>query len=267
MHLGAEEAMAVRRVGPPRRADPWSRILGRWLRAMLWIGGLAWALNWGFHWVMEPTTLPMGRVRIDGEIRHMPPDSLKQAVASQLTDSFFGLDLEQVRTTLEALPWVAQASVRRVWPGTLEVWVEERQALAQWGERGLVTPEGVVFLPEPESMPEGLIGLDGPKGSGPEVVNRYRWLRERLAPHQLEIARLTLNARGAWTLELKDGPLLQLGKRDLEARLDLFLRHYPGLRQQGMPRTVDLRYPNGFAARMQYPTDNKPQPRKEGHKG
>ena len=41
-----------------------------------------------------------------------------------------------MQQAFEAVPWVRQATVRRVWPGQLLVQLEEHQAVASWDGRG-----------------------------------------------------------------------------------------------------------------------------------
>ena len=67
------------------------------------------------------------------------------------------------------------------------------------------------------------------------------------------MSRLRLDARGAWTLELEQGPLVHLGSRDLAARVERFLRLFPRLMASGAGRmaVVDMRYANGLAVRWQ----------------
>lgn len=46
--------------------------------------------------------------------------------------SLIGFDAEAARERIASLPWVEQAAVRKVYPHTLEVRIEERQAFAIW---------------------------------------------------------------------------------------------------------------------------------------
>lgn len=225
--------------------------LGRWLLAALLFGGLASGALWGGAWLLTPNNVPMQRIRVVGEIRHTRQALLEQTLASRLQGSFFGLELEQVRAAVEALPWVTRASVRRIWPSTLEVWVKEREALARWGKDGVVSPEGVVFMPESGTVPPHLAHLSGPSDSAPEVVDGYNRMRRRLQQPGLglDIARLQLSERRAWTLDLNNGVRLYLGNIDVDQRLNRFLKQLPGLAQQGEMEHVDARYTNGFAVR------------------
>lgn len=237
----------------PQQEQPSSRgtVIIRWLVALVLLGGLVGSGIVGAMWLAAPDNVPLERVRIDGELRHTGRELLRRTLAGELRGSFFSLDLEAVRAAVEALPWISRASVRRVWPGTLVVHIEEREALARWGDQAVVSPGGEVFEPEPQSVPEGLARLSGPQQNAPEVVDRYRWMRRRLAQQGLEIAQLRLSRRHAWSVQLRGGLWLHLGNRDLERRMERFLAHFPRLDEQRGLVQVDLRYSNGFAVLRQ----------------
>jgi cell division protein FtsQ len=227
----------------------------------LLIGGAAW----GVAWVSLPGNVPVALVRVDGDIKHTKREMLRRALADRLSDGFFGLNLDAIREAAEALPWVTQASVRRVWPGTLVIRVREREALALWGDRGAVSPEGEVFWPDPDSVPRGLPRLTGPEGSAAQLVQRFQRLGQRVAEKGLSLTRLDLSERHAWTLELSNGLRMSLGTRDPEGRLDRVLRHLPALGAQGEPELVDARYANGFAVRWRaHSSKDDPQAGTEG---
>ena len=64
---------------------------------------------------------------------------------SRHTTSLFGFDIKAARTRVLALPWVKEASVRRVYPDTLLVDIEEHAPFARMLQRGrihLVTVDG-----------------------------------------------------------------------------------------------------------------------------
>jgi cell division protein FtsQ len=221
----------------------------RWGSATALLGGLAGGAIWAAMWLGAADNVPLERVRIDGDIRHTKRAVLERTLAKGLRGSFFSLDLNTVRRALEDLPWVTRASVRRVWPATLVVRVEERRALARWGEDGVISPEGEVFTPDPDSLPKRLAILAGPLDSATNIAKRYGWLRQRLSAREMEIARLQMSDRHAWILELRDGPRLYFGNRDFEPRFERFLKHYPRLAAQGAVEQMDFRYANGFAVR------------------
>ncbi len=64
--------------------------------------------------------------------------------------SLVGFDVDAARDRVAALPWVETAAVRKVYPHTLEVRIEERQAFALWqkgGELSVIERSGHVIAP------------------------------------------------------------------------------------------------------------------------
>ena len=65
----------------------------------------------------------------------------------------------------------------------------------------------------------------------------------------MRLTRVELDPRGAWELELANGVEVRLGRMDLEARLERFLRVASPLvaTRQGEIAYIDMRYSNGFS--------------------
>jgi len=66
---------------------------------------------------------------------------------SQAERGFFNLDIATIQKEVEALPWVDKAYVRRVWPESISVHLEEHSAVARWGREGLVSDNFKLFFP------------------------------------------------------------------------------------------------------------------------
>ncbi|MBZ9799510.1 cell division protein FtsQ/DivIB [Mesorhizobium sp. ES1-4] len=64
--------------------------------------------------------------------------------------SLIGFDAEAARERIATLPWVQVAAVRKVYPHTLEVRVEEREAFALWqqgNDLSVIEKDGAVIAP------------------------------------------------------------------------------------------------------------------------
>lgn len=193
---------------------------------------------------------PLRAVRFDGDLGHVREQDLQRVVSAELRGGLLLVDVARLRRAVEALPWVASASVRRVWPDALRITVTEQVPVARWNEAGLLNGDAEVF--RPESLPDELPLLGGPAGSEREVLTAYRWLSTRLAGIRQRVTAVTLDARRAWTLELAGGTSLVLGREDMEARVERLIDTWSRLDMAGRkPRVIDLRYPNGFAVRWQ----------------
>lgn len=249
-----------RRQAQPRRADrttgrrawrQWAaeRRLGRWVGALVVAGVVLGALGWGAGVLVEPTTLPIRQVRLQGSFAHVGPDRVRALVAAHVHGGFFAVDVAGVQGAVEGLPWVAHASVRRVWPDTLAIAIDEQRPLARWAPGGLVDVQGRVFKPAPKSYPSNLPVFAGPADTARMLTARYHEVRKLLGPLGLSVARLSLDKRRAWRLTLDNHVELVLGREDSLARLRRFAEVYPKVLapRVGKIVRVDLRYTNGFA--------------------
>ncbi|MBA4141504.1 MAG: FtsQ-type POTRA domain-containing protein [Nitrosospira sp.] len=190
----------------------------------------------------------VGGSEANGRLRHVTREQIAGIVQSEVRGNFFTVDLEAVRNAFKKLPWVRIAAVRRVWPQGLEVTLEEHVALASWGSNALVNVHGEVFNAAPD---ERLPLFEGPEGSSLEMARQHAVFNTLLEPLQQNIKEMNLSARRAWRLRLESGMVLELGREQMEPRLERYVlvhgRSSAFLAQQ--LSYVDLRYPGGFAAR------------------
>ena len=197
---------------------------------------------------------PLDRIELTHALERTTRADIEAALRGRIGGNFFALDAHEVRAALERLPWVRRASVRRVWPDRLEVALEERVALARWGEHALVDVQGERFAAT-SSAPLPL--FIAPEGTEHELAVRYARFSQALAPLGTRLERLVLTPRFAWQLTLDNGLQIMLGRDadGAEARLERFVAAYPATvaRVVRAHHYVDLRYPNGFALRVQEP--------------
>jgi cell division protein FtsQ len=199
-------------------------------------------------WLLEPQRFPVSSVEIKGTLKNTTRAEIEAALP-RAAANFFAVDLAAVRAGVERLPWVRHVAVRRVWPGRLEVTLEEHVALARWGDDALVNVQGERFFARTK---ETLPWFVAPAGTAAEVARRYRRFSEIVAPLGTRVERVVLSPRHAWQLRLANGVHLMLG-RDAdaaEARLQKFVDAYPATSAARKHEYVDLRYPNGFALRV-----------------
>jgi cell division protein FtsQ len=225
----------------PRFSINWSALL----LPPLVLGGLALAAP-ALQRVLDR---PVRALVIEGTFQRVTPIQIEAALAPGLERGFLSLDLEALHARLASVPWVDSVHMRRAWPDTLIVRVTEHRAAARWGERGLLDVRGELFTERPPHAFPELPELDGPPGTERQVASLYLALRNRLAAAQLGIESLRLDSRGAWSLGLKSGQEIRLGRRNLNARVDRFFEVVaPALADQfNRVSYVDLRYTNGFA--------------------
>ena len=229
----------------------WRLVFGLLLSAALVAGAGYWlrSLEW-----------PIEVVRIDGETRFSDREALQKVVTTHVQAGFFGTDLPALRADLKAMPWVRDASLRRVWPDRLDVDIREHEPAAVWNGDALVSTRGAVFAPETFDF-ENLPRLRGPEGQAANMLARRHRFDLLLMPAGMRVAGLELDERRSWSAELDDGLRVRLGREEIDARLERLVAAWPAIMagQSERIRRVDLRYPNGFAIAWHEGTSDSPE--------
>jgi len=203
----------------------------------------------------------------DTELHYVSSESVRAVIAKRFDGNFFTVDLDEAREAFESVPWVRHASIRRIWPGTLRVQIEEEQPLALWNENQMINTWGEAFTANTGELDDDteLPQFSGPEGTEGLVVQRYAELARWFAPLDLHVRELDLSPRYAWKATLSNGLVLDLGRDPgadapdphgvpgalpFAASIQRFVQAWPTVVSRLEGRTVtqaDLRYPNGFA--------------------
>lgn len=234
------------------------------LAAALLVLALALIAWGGARWIANQPHFAIRAVVVEGidgtTLEHMSAERIARVCVPRITGTFFTADLGQARNAFESLPWVRTASVRRQWPDRLVVRLEEHRALARWNDEGgnrFVSVRGEAFnAPGETALGARLPLLSGPEGSEADVARQYEALKTRLAAIGKAPQVVALSPRQAWTMRLADGLVVEIGREQpsssVLSRVERFVAHYAATVGQMAARVevVDLRYPNGFAARV-----------------
>ena len=220
---------------------PWSRI------ATIVIVVVAITMGHvGTLWLMDR---PIDSVKINGAFERVSAVQLEEVLSPHVQTGFLNADLHAMRADLANIPWVANASVRRRWPGSIEVQIIEQQHSACWGERGLLNIKGELFVMEASHVPVELPRLDGPDGFEGKVAAMYFHIEKRLEQRGMGAVSLRLDGRGAWEFELNNGIQVRLGASTVEQRLNRFFIALDRVLSSQVEHVdyIDMRYTNGFA--------------------
>jgi cell division protein FtsQ len=227
----------------------WNRpTLLNWIANFLFAVSVVAMLYAALYVVVHLPIFPLREVKVEGQLTHVTREQVKLIVAKHLRGNFFTLDLVKSRDAFEKLPWARNVSVRRRWPDKLEVVVEEHQALARWGSIALVNTHGELFHAASGSE---LPVFYGPGDGVIEVASQYGEFSKILKVANLNIASLALTPRRAWKITTSDGMVVELGRVEMQPRLEKFAKVYSST-LAGLNKKIayaDLRYPNGFAVR------------------
>lgn len=245
----------------PRRRRAFDR--GAWTRVGIVAGtaalGLALAVL-GIRAVLTSASLTVTEITVEGTSR-MPEGAVREELADLVGQGMFDVDLDEWRDRVRRLSWVADASMRRVMPGTVAVTITERQpmAIGRIGDTlSVIDRRGVIidaFGPNYRDLDLPII--DGLAYADEEAVSALEQSRALLAVRLLSELQRTpdlatrvsqidvSDARNAVIVIKGDTTLLQLGDARFTERLQAYLDLAPTLREDVPDAdSVDLRYGN-----------------------
>jgi len=228
----------------------------RWATRIALAAAVACALAAALLWTVQRPRFDFQRIEVVGQLRHVSRAAIRAAIAGRLRGNFFTMRLAESRAAFEAIPWVASASVRRVWPDRLVVTLVERRAVGVWSDGRVVSDAGQLFDVNPaEAELDGpQVEFSGPPGLAADAVAKLGSFRDALRALPATLAAIDISNRASWSLRTQSGQTLDLGRDDppgsVQARLDAIAANYPLVLAQmsGPPGHIDARYNNGFAA-------------------
>ena len=207
-----------------------------------------------WHYQIELGTITRSKERplvfsVSGDWQRLSKSEVESQLEKLELPSFVGANVQTIRDAVEAIPWVARAQVRKEWPNILRIAVEEREAIGRWNKTWLLSANGEKFFAQAPDL--ALPTLAGPKGNHTTVLNRYDAVQAMIKPLGLAVQNIVLSERNAWTILLDNGLELNLGREDIEKRVETFIRYYPALKDQhgDSLEYLDFRYETGIAVR------------------
>lgn len=193
---------------------------------------------------------PIRYVRIEGAFEGLEPQQFETAIRPLVQGSFLTTSLSTLEAAAREVSWVGDVTVSRVWPDTLIFKVEELDPVARWGDRQLISSTGKVFnRPVSKVDFDHLPMLKGPVGRERDVLAMQGQLDQKFAATGTHVVKLSLSERLAWTATLASGLEITYGNLSPAESTERLLELLPHLQEQHQAeiKTVDLRYPRGFA--------------------
>jgi len=190
-------------------------------------------------------------VALSGE-RHVSREEVLATAGVTGTSSLLFLDVDAARERLKTHPWIADATVLKLFPGELQIGIKERAAFALWQKDGrvsVIADDGTVL--EPFVNPR-LRRLPLVVGAGAEKRAKHFLARlERFPQIGDQVRAVVLIAERRWNLRLRNGLDVKLPEKNVEAALELLMaldRDKKLLSRDIV--AVDLRLPDRVVVRL-----------------
>lgn len=228
------------RVRLPRLAVP-TAVWG-WLLSV----SLVAAASYGGHQLYS--SWPVKEIKVEGRLQAWSAAELIQQLDWVKQESFFSLDVEQVRQELQSLPLLHQVKVQKRWPGIVIIAATEDVPVALWNEQQLLSASGVI-----SEIPAGLetahlIRMQGPQRQVTQAAHYFRRIQQAVGTAGVRVSSLTMSSVESVQVELSNGWTVEFGRQYFEERilrLKKLIEYFPAEKIS----TIDLRYGKGVAIR------------------
>lgn len=193
----------------------------------------------------------IAHVAITGR-KHLSQDEILAIGGVTGRRSLLFLDAADVRDKLKAAPWIADATVLKFYPDSIQIDVVERAPFALWqhdGSVSVISEKGAVLQPY----------TPGPFRSLPLVVGRGAESRakdflDQLAQHpniRQQVKAIVYVGERRWNLRLADGIDVRLPEKDVDAALATLARLDKNENLFSRDITaIDLRLPDRLTVRL-----------------
>jgi cell division protein FtsQ len=157
--------------------------------------------------------------------RHLIPAAILDTAGITPRSSLLFLDAAEVRARLKANPWIAEATVLKLYPGRLQIAIAERNAFALWQKDGnvaVISADGTVV--EPFVAP-AFRKLPLVVGAGAETrAKEFLALLDRYPLVRGQMRAAVLVAERRWNVVLNNGVDVRLPETDVAQALDTLVR-------------------------------------------
>jgi len=191
-------------------------------------------------------------IKVNG-IHHLKDHDIISRVAPFLRDSLFMVDISKMKEAIISHPFVKEVRIKRVYPFSLVIDVQEKKASALWadgeGQLHVLDENGEPFRQFTKEDTKGLIVINAKDKNG--AKNAYRqineWFREGIIKQEAlsDVAynegNITIYGCGC-----DDGVEIILGKEDQKGRLKKAVVVLEDAKQRGfLIKCIDARFEKG----------------------
>jgi cell division protein FtsQ len=158
-------------------------------------------------------------IALSGE-RHVSREEILSAAGITGTTSLLFFDVDAARDRLKTNPWIADATVLKLYPDRLQIGIKEREAYALWQQTGrvsVIAQDGTVLEPyvDPRLLRLPLVVGVGAAARAKQflsLLDAHPELRDQVR------ASILIGER-RWNLRLKNGLDIRLPENDIENAL------------------------------------------------
>ncbi len=194
-------------------------------------------------------------ISINNNLKQVDPRSIAKILKKDEYAYLLKIDVTKLQEEIKKLNWVKQVEIRKIWPNTIEVLVDEFLPIARINERLLVSSGKLIranALLNMDELPQLNFENEGSKAEKinanyVEVVERYQMIKKSLTSIGIVVESLDINESLAWTIKTSSGLEIKIGRKQQMKRIERLTNTLHFIDNFDQVKTIDLRYNNGFA--------------------
>jgi len=205
---------------------------------------------------------PIAQLKVKGEFKSLKAEQVRGSLSGVIGSGFLMTDLLRIKARVEQLPWVHSAMVKRVWPGEIQLTVQEQVPVSYWNQNSFINAQGHVFSPKAIDLNFELPQLVGVNELHSEqrieMLKLLGHINSEIKQYGVSVQELELKSRGVWEAQLNNKIQVALGvihgvdnrqEKKLNAKLERVGKIFTNGQRIELDQIekIDARYPNGVA--------------------
>lgn len=210
-------------------------------------------------YILKPiVTLPIAKVEIISLSEEVDNNEIDRIVSDAIKDnSVFTVDVNNIITNINALPWVKSVHFIRKYPDFLSIEVDSQSPVAKWGEKELLSDSNNVYNTPDSNNYDYLPTIYTNDINKKIILDQYKLFSFALKPLKHDIHSLIYNDNGASTIILNNGVKINIGKNEYAKKIQNLISIYNKELSDKFENVdyIDLRYRQGIAVKFKENTE------------
>ena len=188
-------------------------------------------------------------IHVSSYVERVNKKEIAEVVKHYELDGFFTVRLSEFEEGLNNLDWVYKANIKRQWPYTLIIEIEEQTPLFRWNQDKLLNKYADVFVDNTNESFASKPSLKGEAGRAHYLAELYQKYNRQFHVLDISIAELQEDARYDKVMILSNGVRIKMGRGDVDKQMTRCIKTFALLneKERSAIATIDLRHSNGLA--------------------
>ena len=163
--------------------------------------------------------------------------------------SFFNINLDYLKNSIEKVAWVKNAYIRRSYPNEVIIFIEEYTPIAVWNNDSYISENGYIF--SANKIEKKLPKISSYSNRNIIIFEYFSLILDGIRKNKLndKVLLIKENEIRSLTVLLESNIAIKFGSKNIEERIGIFFKAYKTLNTSDLKkiRYIDMRYSNGFS--------------------